>query len=88
MPGRDLLAFAEAKFVQEAQHELSMLKYVLGVNVLDSIVGCVDIRVAILESSLEDERRGVSVPCSRAVIRASIATDAVYTLNIRVLRIH
>jgi len=83
---RDLLAFTEPKFVQEAQHELPVLKYVLRVNVLDSVVGRVYVRVTILESSLKDERSGKPVPRSGTVVRTGIAADTVDTLNVRVLR--
>lgn len=81
---RDLLT--EPKFVQEAQHELPVLKYVLRVNVLDSVVGRVDVRVTVLKRSLKDERSREAVPRSGTVVRAGIAADTVHALNVRVLR--
>lgn len=59
-----LLALAKAELVKEAKNELSMLKDMLGVNVLNGIVGCVDVGVAVLERGLKDERSWVPVPGS------------------------
>lgn len=81
------LAFAKTKLVKEAQHELPVLKYMLRIDVLNGVVGCVDVRVAILESGLKDKRSGVSVPSSGTVVRASVAAHAIHTLDVCVLDI-
>lgn len=83
-----LLALAEAKLVQESKNKLSMLEHVIGVNVLDGVLGCVNVRVAVLEHRFEDERSRVSVPRSRAVVRARVAANTVDPFNICVLQAH
>lgn len=50
-----LLALAEAELVQEAKNKLSVLKDVFRVNVLNGVIGCVDVGVTVLERSLKDE---------------------------------
>lgn len=83
---RRLLTLAESKFIQKSEKQLSMLQHVLGVNVLDGVIGCVDVRIAVVKRSLEDERSRVSVPCSRAVVRARVAADTVDALNVGILQ--
>lgn len=80
-----LLTFAETKLIKEAEHKLSVLKNMVRVNVLDSVVSGVDVRVAVLECGFKDERGWESVPCCGAVIRASVSTDTVDALDIGVL---
>ena len=58
----------------------------VGVNVIDGIVCCVDVWVAVLESRLEDEASRKSVPSRRTVIRASIAARAADVWDVGVLR--
>lgn len=64
-----------------------MLKHVLWVNVFDGIIGGVDVGIAVLKCCFENERSRVSVPRSRAVIRACVAADTVDALDVRVLQV-
>lgn len=80
-----LLVLAESELVQEPKNELSVLEHVFGVDVLDGVVGGVDVRVAVLERSLENERSRVSIPRGRAVVRASVTADAVHTFDVGIL---
>lgn len=53
---------AESQLVDVAQDKLTMLKHVLRVNVLHSIIDCVNVRVPVLKGGLEDECGGETVP--------------------------
>ena len=50
-----------------------MLQHVIKVQVLDLILGCVDLVVAVLEVTLNDEGTGVASLASTGVIRACVA---------------
>jgi hypothetical protein len=43
----------KSELIKVSKNELSVLKNVLGINVLNGIVWCVDIRVAVFERCLE-----------------------------------
>jgi hypothetical protein len=81
------LALAEPELVQKSENELSMLEHVLRINVLEGIIGCVDVGVTVFECRLEDERSRVPVPSSGTVIRARVAANAIDALNVSVLQI-
>ena len=51
-----------------------MLEDVIGVNMLDGVIGCVDMWVAIFECGLKHERRRIAISVCRSVIRASVST--------------
>jgi hypothetical protein len=80
-----LFALTEPKLVQKAKYKLTVLEYVLGINVLNGVVCSVDMRVTVLECCFKDKGSWVSVPSSRTMIRAGIATDTVDAFNIGVL---
>ena len=82
---RTLLTLAETKLIKETQHKLSVLKDMIRINVLDGVVSSMDVGVAVLESSFEDERSREAVPCSRAVVRASVSAGTVDACNIGIL---
>lgn len=63
-----------------------MLEYVLRVNMFDGIIGGVDIGIAVLKCRFEDEGSRVSIPCSRAVVRARVAANTVDALNVGILQ--
>jgi hypothetical protein len=62
------LALTEAKLVQESKYKLTVLQDMLRINVVDGIIGCVNVGVAVLKCSFEDERSWVTIPCSRAMV--------------------
>lgn len=80
-----LLALAEPGLVQGPKNDLSVLEHVFGVDVLDGVVSGVDVRVAVLERGLENERSRVSIPRGRAVVRASVSADAVDAFDVGIL---
>lgn len=61
------------KLVHQAQGHLGVLKHVVKRQVLDEIVGAVDVLVRVLKGRLDDKRRGVAGLGGRRVVRASIA---------------
>jgi hypothetical protein len=76
---------AEAKLVNISENELTMLKDVLGVNVLYGVVWGMDVWVAVFKRSLEHKRSRETITCCRAVVGASVSTLALYVCNIGVL---
>jgi hypothetical protein len=73
------------EFIEVPKNELTMLKDVLRVNVLDGVVRCVDVGVAVLERSLKDKRSGEPITRCRAVVRTSVSTLALYVCDVGVL---
>lgn len=65
-----------------------MLKDMLRVDVLNGVVGSVDVWVAVFKGSFEHERCGESITSCTAVIGACVAALALDVCDVGVLRLH
>jgi hypothetical protein len=68
-----LLKLGKRKLIRQAECQLRMLQHVVEAEVLNLVLGCVDLVVAVLEVRLNDEGRGVSSLGSAGVVGTSIA---------------
>ena len=75
----------ESKFIYVSQDELAMLNHVVGIHVFHGVIGSVDVRVSVLKSRFEDERRGEATPHRRAMIGTRVSTCAVDICDVGVL---
>jgi hypothetical protein len=81
------VVLAKAKLIQIAKNELAMLQDMVGVDVVDRIVHCVNMRVAVLKSRLKNKRGRESVTCGGTVVGAGVATLALNIGNVGVLHL-
>lgn len=79
------LNFAETELVKISENQLAVLKDVLWVNVLDRVVDGVNVRIAVFECSLENERGRESATSGGPVVRTSITASALNISDIGVL---
>lgn len=75
----------KSKFIHEAHDELRVLEHVLDANVLNSVIGAVDVGAAVVVVSLEDEGGWVPVASGGRVVGASVATGSLNIANVAVL---
>jgi hypothetical protein len=80
-----LLELSKRKLVRQAKCQLRMLQHVVEAEVLNLVLGGVDLIVAVLEVRLDNERRGVSGLGSAGVVGAGVATLG---QNVRDIAVH
>lgn len=66
--------------------ELSMLKHVIEIQILDLVLRGVDLLVRILEVGLYHKGGWISILARRCMVRASISALGEYVRNVAVLR--
>ena len=75
----------EAQFVNKTKGHLGMLEHVVKGQVLDAVVGTVDVRVGVFECGLDNKSRGVASLGSGSVVGAGVTALGLDPRNIAVL---
>lgn len=77
----------ESQLVHKTQRHASVLKHVVKGQMLDGVLGAVDVGVRILKGRLDDKGRGVAGLGGRGVVRAGVAALGLDPRDMAVLAI-
>jgi len=77
---------SKSKLVGKGQAHLRVLQHVVETDVLDLVVGCMDMLVTVLEGRLDHECGGVAESTGRGVVGAGVAALGLDIGDVTVLR--